>query len=39
MVYKAAMSKPSRFVGRTLVKGLKKLDEKLSEEQSKEGKR
>jgi len=29
MVYKAAMSKPSRFVGRTLVKGLKKLDEKL----------
>lgn len=39
MVYKAAMSKPSRFVGRTLVKGLKKLDEKLFEEPSKEGKR
>lgn len=29
MVYKVAMSKPSRFVGRTFVKGLKKLDEKL----------
>ncbi len=39
MVYKAAMSKPSRFVGRTLVKGLKKLDKKLFEEPSKEGKR
>jgi len=39
MVYKAAMSKPSRFVGRTVLKGLKKLDEKLFEEPSKEGKR
>lgn len=39
MVYKAAMSRPSRFVGRTVLKGLKKLDEKLFEEPSKEGKR
>ena len=39
MVYKAAMSKPSRFIGRTLVKGLKKLDDKLFEEPSKEEKR
>lgn len=39
MVYKAAMSKPSRFVGRTVLKGLKKLDEKLFEEPSKEGKK
>lgn len=39
MVYKAAMSRQSRFVGRTLVKGLKKLDKKLFEEPSKEGKR
>lgn len=39
MVYKAAMSKPSRFVGRTVLKGLKKLDEKLFEVPSKEGKR
>jgi hypothetical protein len=39
MVYKAAMSKPSRFVGRTVLKGLKKLDDKLFEEPSKEGKR
>ena len=32
MVYKAAMSKPSRFVGRTVLKGLKNLDKKLFEE-------
>jgi hypothetical protein len=38
MVYKAAMSKPSRFVGRTVLKGLKKLDEKIFEEPSKKGK-
>ena len=31
MVYKAAMSRPSRFVGRTLLKGLKKLDDKMME--------
>jgi hypothetical protein len=37
MVYKAVMSKPSRFVGRTVLKGLKKLDEKIFEEPSKEG--
>ena len=35
MLYKAAMSRPSRFVGRSLVKGLVKLDEKLMEEPSK----
>ena len=39
MVYKAAMSKPSRFVGRTVLKGLKKFEDKLLEEPSKEGKR
>ncbi len=39
MAYKAVMSKPSRFVGRTVLKGLKKLDEKLFEEPSKEGKK
>lgn len=32
LVYKAAMSRPSRFVGRSLVKGLKKLDSKLTEQ-------
>jgi len=36
MLYKVAMSRPSRFVGRSLVKGLEKLDEKLMEEPSKE---
>lgn len=35
MLYKAAMSRPSRFVGRSLVKGLVKLDEKLMEEPNK----
>lgn len=29
MVYKVAMSRPSRFVGETLYRGLEKLDEKL----------
>ena len=32
MGYNIITSRPSRFVGRTLLKGLKKLDEKLSEE-------
>lgn len=36
MLYKVAMSRPSRFVGRSLVKGFEKLDEKLMEEPSKE---
>lgn len=31
MVYNAAMSKPSRFVGRTVLKGLKNLEDKLLE--------
>lgn len=35
MLYKVAMSRPSRFVGRSLVNGLVKLDEKLMEESSK----
>ncbi|MFV7770695.1 hypothetical protein [Shewanella marisflavi] len=39
MVYKVAMSRPSRFVGRTLLKGLKKLDDKMMEAASKEGKK
>lgn len=39
MLYKVAMSRPSRFVGRTLLKGLMKLDEKLMEEPTKERKK
>lgn len=39
MVYKAAMSKPSRFIGRTLLTGFTKLGEKLFEDPSKEGKK
>ncbi|AWB57839.1 hypothetical protein [Colwellia sp. Arc7-D] len=39
LVYKVVMSKPIRFVGRTLIKGIKILDETLFVEQSKEGKK
>lgn len=36
MAYNVAMSRPSRFVGRTLLKGFKKLDDKMMEAGSKE---
>ena len=39
MIYKVFMSRPSRFIGRALLKGLIKLDEKLMEGPTKKRKR